>query len=75
MQALFSLSVDLDASKKGIHMSRLLETALDHNTELSFAGIENFLEDLSKRQLAKKSYIKIELSAFLEKREPAWSGR
>ena len=70
VQALFSLSVDLDASKKGIHMSRLLETALDHNKELSFAGIENFLEDLSKRQLAKKSYIKIEFDYFFTKVAP-----
>ena len=38
VQAVLSLSVDLDAAKKGIHMSRLLETALDHNKELSFAS-------------------------------------
>ena len=70
VQAVLSLSVDLDAAKKGIHMSRLLETALDHNKELSFAGLRNFLEDLSKRQLAKKAYVKIEFDYFFTKVAP-----
>lgn len=70
VQALFSLSVDLDASKKGIHMSRLLETTLDHNKELSPAGLKFFLEDLSKRQLAKNAYVKIEFDYFFTKVAP-----
>lgn len=70
VQAVFSLSVDLDGAKKGIHMSRLLETALDHNKELSLNGLKSFLEDLSKRQVAKKAYAKIEFDYFFTKVAP-----
>ena len=70
VQAVFSLSVDLDGAKKGIHMSRLLETVLDHNTELSLNGLKNFLEDLSNRQLAKNAYAKIDFDYFFTKVAP-----
>ena len=70
VQAVFSLSVDLDGKKKGIHMSRLLETVLDHNKELSLNGLKHFLEDLSKRQLAKNAYAKIDFDYFFTKVAP-----
>ncbi len=70
VQAVFSLSVDLDGTKKGIHMSRLLETALDHNRELSLNGLYCFLEDLSKRQLAKNAYVKVYFDYFFTKVAP-----
>ncbi len=70
VQAVFSLSVDLDGAKKGIHMSRLLETVLDHNKELSFTDLRTFLEDLSKRQLAKNAYAKIDFDYFFTKIAP-----
>ena len=70
VQAVFSLSVDLGGTKKGIHMSRLLETVLDHNKELSLNDLKSFLEDLSKRQLAKNAYAKIEFDYFFMKVAP-----
>ena len=70
VQAVLSLSVDLDGSKKGIHMSRLLETALDFNEELTLVGLKDFLEDLSNRQLAKYAYIKIDFDYFFTKIAP-----
>ena len=70
VQAVFSLSVDLDGTKKGIHMSRLLETVLDHNKELSLTGLKTFLEDLSKRQVAKHAYAKIDFDYFFTKVAP-----
>ncbi len=70
VQALFSLSVDLDGEKKGIHMSRLLETVLDHNKELSLNSLNNFIEDLRKRQLAKNAYAKIDFDYFFTKIAP-----
>ena len=70
VQAVFSLSVDLDGAKKGIHMSRLLETVLDHNKELSPNGLKNFLVDLSKRQLARNAYAKLDFDYFFTKVAP-----
>ena len=70
VQALLSLSVDLDASKKGIHMSRLVETVLDHNDGVSLNTIKGFLEDLSSRQVARNAYIKIDFDYFFSKVAP-----
>ncbi|MGI9553712.1 MAG: GTP cyclohydrolase FolE2 [Thermodesulfobacteriota bacterium] len=70
VQALLSLSVDLDASKKGIHMSRLVETVLDHSKELSLNSIKGFLEDLCSRQVARNAYVKIDFDYFFSKVAP-----
>lgn len=70
VQALINLSVDLDPLKKGIHMSRLVETMLDHYDEISLNGFESFLSDICKRQGALKSYAKIEFDYFFDRKAP-----
>ena len=70
VQATLSLSVDLDAAKKGIHMSRLVQTALDHNKEISILSIRDFLKDLRSRQVARSAFAKIEFDYFFPKKAP-----
>ena len=70
VQAVMSLSVDLDGSKKGIHMSRLVETVLDHNKEVSLNTIKDFLEDLCSRQVARNTFVKIDFDYFFSKVAP-----
>ena len=70
VQAKLNLGVDLEATQKGIHMSRLIETALDQQTEFSLEMMTDFLRDLSERQSAKKSFVKIEFDYFFTKVAP-----
>lgn len=70
VQAVLALSVDLDESKKGIHMSRLVETVLDHNSEFSLNTINTFLDDLCTRQVARNAYVKIDFDYFFSKVAP-----
>ena len=70
VQAVMSLSVDLDGSKKGIHMSRLVETVLDHNEDISLNTIKGFLEDLCSRQVARNAYVKLDFDYFFSKVAP-----
>ncbi len=70
VQAVIDLSVDLDPLLKGIHMSRLVETVLDHYDEISLSNFEAFLFDICKRQGALKSYANLEFDYFLDKEAP-----
>lgn len=70
VQASLDLSVDLDASRKGIHMSRLVETVLDHYQTLSLKSLAGFLKDICKRQAASKAYAKIEFDYFFNRTAP-----
>ena len=70
VQAVLSLGVDLDTSRKGIHMSRLVETVLDHSDEISLNTIKSFLDDLRNRQVARKAYVKIDFDYFFRKVAP-----
>ncbi|MGI9534820.1 MAG: GTP cyclohydrolase FolE2 [Thermodesulfobacteriota bacterium] len=70
VQAILALSVDLDSSKKGIHMSRLVETVLDHSKEISLNTINGFLDDLCSRQVARNAYVRIDFDYFISKVAP-----
>ena len=70
IQAVLDLSVDLDASRKGIHMSRLVETILDHYQGLSLKSLAVFLKDICTRQAATKAYAKIEFEYFFNRVAP-----
>ena len=70
VQAVLSLGVDLSTSKKGIHMSRLVETVLDHRGEISLNTIKNFLDDLRSRQVAREAYVRMDFDYFFNKVAP-----
>lgn len=70
VQAVVNLSVDLDPLLKGIHMSRLVETVLDHFDVISLNNMTSLLEDICKRQGATRSYAKIEFDYFFDKEAP-----
>lgn len=70
VQGNLNVSVDLDASRKGIHMSRLVETVLDHYQGLSLGTIGDFLKDLCNRQAATDAYAKIEFDYFFSRVAP-----
>ncbi|MGH7885057.1 MAG: GTP cyclohydrolase FolE2 [Thermodesulfobacteriota bacterium] len=70
VQAVIDMSVDLGPLQKGVHMSRLVETVLDHYDEISLNNMESFLSDICKRQGAYRSYAKIEFDYFFEREAP-----
>ena len=70
VQAVLSLSVDLNPFKKGVHMSRLVETVLDHKNDFSINTLGEFLGDICKRQGADKAFAKIEFDYFFDKEAP-----
>ena len=70
VQASLSLSVNLSPDQKGIHMSRLLETALDFNGAFSLENMASFLIALCDRQGSKDSDVKIEFDYFFNRHAP-----
>ena len=70
IQAALSLSVNLGPDQKGIHMSRLLETALDFNGSFSLGNMASFLIALCDRQGSKDSDVKIEFDYFFNRHAP-----
>ena len=70
VQAALSLSVDLSPRQKGIHMSRLLETALDFNGSFSLQNMASFLTALCERQGSENSDVKIEFDYFFNRHAP-----
>jgi GTP cyclohydrolase I len=70
VQASLSLSVNLSPDQKGIHMSRLLETALDFNAAFSLENMASFLIALGDRQGSEDSDVKIEFDYFFNRHAP-----
>ncbi len=70
VQVSLSLSVNLRPDQKGIHMSRLIETALDYSESFSLRKMGSFLTDLCERQDAKNSYVKMEFDYFFYRQAP-----
>ena len=70
VQASLSLSVNLSPDQKGIHMSRLLETALDFNGSFSLENMATFLIALCDRQNSEDSDVKIEFDYFFNRHAP-----
>lgn len=70
VQASLNLSVNLRSEQKGIHMSRLLETALDFNGSFSLGRMASFLTALCERQDSQDSDVKIEFDYFFNRYAP-----
>lgn len=70
VQAVLSLAVDLDKSKKGIHMSRLVETVIGYSNGISLGKIKDFLDVLLDKQNAKEAQVKIDFDYFFWKVAP-----
>lgn len=70
VQADLSLAVDLDKSKKGIHMSRLVETFMAYSEGISLGTIKDFLDALINKQDARETQIKIDFDYFFWKVAP-----
>ena len=72
------IAIDLEGSKKGIHMSRLVESiteAVEEEARKPAGSIEeiekNVLEHLGKKHSYKRGEIKMEMDFFMEKKTPA----
>lgn len=70
VQATLSLGVDLRKEKKGIHMSRLIETILEHSEKFSISALPDLLMDIKNRQGAERARVKIEFNYFLSRTAP-----
>lgn len=70
VQASLSLSVNLRPEQKGIHMSRLIETALDYIGSFSLDDMGAFLSTLCDRQGSENSYAKMEFDYFFYRHAP-----
>lgn len=65
-----SLGVDLSRNKKGIHMSRLVETVLEHSDSLNLSDMDVLLRDIMKRQDATRACVKFEFDYFFKRKAP-----
>jgi GTP cyclohydrolase FolE2 len=77
--ALFTLSVSLAAEKRGIHMSRLLETLHHWEDPLSPTSIPCFLTSIRKEQPAQSASFTCAFTWFVSRpapqtERPAWQG-
>lgn len=70
VQATLTLSVDLSKEKKGIHMSRLIETILEHSEKVEISSLPDLLYDIRKRQDAERANVKIEFNYFFSRTAP-----
>jgi len=65
-----SLSVNLAASRKGIHMSRLVENISKWKKAFDCHSLESFLKEVCQKQESQSARIKISFTYFLEKTSP-----
>ncbi len=70
VQALLSLSVNLGSEQKGIHMSRLVESALQYSDSFSLNAMGSFLFDLCERQMAESACVKMQFDYFFNREAP-----
>tara|TARA_Y100000589_G_scaffold331213_1_gene383812 strand:+ start:133 stop:948 length:816 start_codon:yes stop_codon:yes gene_type:complete len=67
---LFDMTVGLDASTKGTHMSRFIEVLEDNTNQISYKSVLELSEAMLARLEAESGYIKIKFPFFMEKRAP-----
>lgn len=67
--AKISLSVDLDPSQRGTHMSRFVDLIQDNN-RIDLKHIKNILELMKERLGAEKSFIELDFEYFIKKEAP-----
>lgn len=70
VQATLSLSVDLSKDKKGIHMSRLIETILEHSENMGIKSIPGLLHDIRERQGSTRANVRIDFNYFYSRTAP-----
>jgi len=70
VQATLNIGVDLAKNKKGIHMSRLVETILEHSEDVRFSGLPEMLEDIKKRQGSRYAHVNIQFNYFFTRVAP-----
>ena len=70
VQATLSIGVDLAKNKKGIHMSRLVETILEHSDGIRFNNIPSILEDIMKRQESGYAHLDMQFNYFFTRVAP-----
>ena len=78
-QATFALSVSLTAERRGIHMSRLIETLHSWQKPLSPANLQTFLSALRLKQQAESAEMSCHFTWFINRSAPqtelpAWQG-
>ena len=79
VEASFDLTVSLDATKRGIHMSRLIESLHHWNKPLAPNSLQEFLEELRHQQGAESAAISCNLTWCIDRPapetgKPAWQG-
>lgn len=79
MEGSFDLIVSLHATKRGIHMSRLIESLHHWNKPLTPDSIKEFLEELRQQQGAESAAMSCYFTCFIERPapetgKPAWQG-
>ncbi len=70
VQALLNLSVNLSSEQKGIHMSRLVESALEYSGSFSLNEMGCFLFDLCERQEAESACVRMQFDYFFRRSAP-----
>lgn len=70
VDGLFDLNVSLAAAKRGIHMSRLIESLHRWEGALAPATLQNFLTDLREQQGAESAEMSCQFSWFVERPAP-----
>ena len=79
VDGLFDLTVSLAAAKRGIHMSRLIESLHQWEGALAPTTLQNFLTDLREQQGAESAEMSCQFTWFIERPapetgKPAWQG-
>ena len=67
---LFDMTVGLDASAKGTHMSRFIEVLEDNCSEISYEKVLHLSDAMLARLEAETGYIKVTFPFFMEKLAP-----
>ena len=74
VQATLRLGVSLVAERKGIHMSRLIESVLAYRDDMTFERLGEVLAHLRERQGAGRAGAEFRFDYFLDRKAP-WSGK
>ncbi|MEM0968446.1 MAG: GTP cyclohydrolase FolE2 [Verrucomicrobiota bacterium] len=79
VEGVFDLTVSLEAQKRGIHMSRLIESLHRWNQPLAPSSLQCFLKDVRAQQGAENATMTCRFTWFLDRPAPetghqAWQG-
>ncbi len=79
VEGIFDLAVSLAAEKRGIHMSRLIESLHRWKEPLSLSSLQSFLGDIRRQQVATDASMRCAFTWFVSRPAPqtalpAWQG-